>query len=256
MNYKTISIQIVDKVCILTLNRPEKLNILSRIFFDEFDHAINNISQNKNLRVLIIAGNEKVFSAGGDLNEIGNADRETAKVMCMGVQKVFASLFALDIPVIAAVSGIVYGGGLELALHCDIRFCSEETIFKLPESDLGLIPGAGGISLFSKIFSKADAAYYLMSGIEIPVETAMSKGLVQNVFETEKLLDETISFAKELSKKSRASLSAIKKILIAGYFETTEECLNMEIEEFVSTLNIDGKDKIREFFKFKVNKNK
>lgn len=251
MEYKTISLNNTGNICVLKLNRPEKLNILSQIFFDEFESAIDFIFKDKEIKVLIIAGTDKVFSAGGDLKEMELANRDRAKVMCIRVQKAFASLMSLEIPVIAVLSGIVYGGGLELALHCDIRFCSEKTDFKLPESDLGLIPGAGGISLFSKIFSPADAAYFLMSGEQIPVSTALNKGLVQKVFRQETYFEDSMQFAKELAQKSQNSLAAIKRILIAGYFESTGDCLDSEVEEFSSVLNIDGKNKIRRFFEKK-----
>ncbi len=256
MEYKTISLNNTGNICVLKLNRPEKLNILSQIFFEEFESAIDFVFNDKGIKVLIITGTDKVFSAGGDLKEMESADRVRAKVMCIRVQKAFASLMALEIPVIAVLSGIVYGGGLELALHCDIRFCSEKTDFKLPESDLGLIPGAGGISLFSKIFSNADVAYYLMSGEQIPVSIAFNKGLVQKVFRKETYFEDSMQFAEKLAQKNRNSLAAIKRILVSSYFESTSECLNSEVEEFSSVLDIDGKNKIKSFFETKKIKNK
>lgn len=251
MNYQTIAVSYEKKVCILSFCRPEKKNILSQIFFDEFEHAIESLFQDKELRVLVLTGDENVFSAGGDLKEIGEASDSQIKLLSMRVQAAFASLLSLDIPVIAAISGITFGGGLELALHCDIRFCSENTVFRLPESDLGLIPGAGGVRLFSRLFSPADAAYFLMSGREIPLETARNKGLVQKIFKQEELLPATLRFAHELSEKSKFALSSIKRILVATYFETTEECLNMEVEEFASALKNEAREGIEQFFKSK-----
>jgi enoyl-CoA hydratase/carnithine racemase len=249
MNYQTISVTYEKKVCILSFCRPEKMNILSQIFFDEFEHAIESLFQDKEVRVLVLKGDENVFSAGGDLNEIEEPSDSDIKLLSMRVQAAFASLFSLDIPVIAAISGITFGGGLELALHCDIRFCSDNTVFRLPESDLGLIPGAGGVSLFSRLFSPADAAYFLMSCREIPLETALNNGLVQKIFKQEELLPETIKFAHELSNKSKFALCSIKRILVAGYFKSTEECLNMEVQEFASALNNGGRSGIEQFFK-------
>lgn len=248
MDYQTISVEFDKKVCILSFCRPEKMNIIGNEFLDEFEHAIDKLFQNKDVRVLVITGNEKVFSAGGDLKEIASTSDSEIKLLSMRVQAAFASLFSLEIPVIAAISGVAFGGGLEIALHCDIRFCSENTVFRLPESDLNLIPGAGGISLFSKLFSPADAAYFLMSGREIPLETSLNKGLIQKIFKQEELLPETLKFAHELSKKSKFALSSIKRILVATYFETLEECLNMEVEEFSSALKNGGRKRIEQFF--------
>lgn len=251
MQYKSISVDISDNICVLTLNRPEKLNILSQIFFDDFELFIEQIRKNDDVKALVIHGNEKVFSAGGDLKEIQEADRDKIKLMSMRVQKSFLSLLSLDIPVIAALSGIVYGGGLELALHCDIRICSENAELRLPEADIGLIPGAGGVSLFARHFTHGDAAYYLMTGEQIPLKSALEKGLIQKIYDNKEYLSESMKLAKLFTTKSKFSLSAIKRILVAGYFNFTDECLNREVEEFASTLNHDGRNKISEFFKNK-----
>lgn len=252
MNYKTISLSTYNSnLVILKLDYEKKLNSLSQLFFDEFDDAIESILKNKDYKVLIIRGTEKVFSAGGDLKEIGSAGYEKALLMSMRVQKSFSALLNLKIPVIAALNGLVFGGGFELALHCDIRFCTNETILKLPESDLGLIPGAGGISIFSRIFSSADAAYYLFSGNQIPVADALSKGFVQKITNTDSIYDEAIKFAIELSKKSPESLTAIKKLLVMNLFEPLDACLEAEAREFSSVLQVSGKEKIKDFFNSK-----
>ncbi|MBN2778445.1 MAG: enoyl-CoA hydratase/isomerase family protein [Bacteroidales bacterium] len=254
MNYTTISLESNKSIFTLSLINEKKLNSLSQLFFDEFDDAISTIQNDNQARVLIIKGNEKVFSAGGDLKEIGAADYEKSFLMCTRVQRSFGLLHNLSIPVIAALDGIVYGGGFELALHCDIRFCTPETILRLPESDLGLIPGAGGISLFSKFISHSDAAFYLFTGDQIPIHDALSKGIVQKVISKEEIYKETLRFATELCKRSSESLSAIKKILYTNLYNDLNEGLTLESQEFTSVLQKAGRTKIDEFFKNKINK--
>ena len=254
MNYSTISIESNNDIIILSLINEKKLNSLSQLFFDEFDDAISNIQKENKAKILIIRGSEKVFSAGGDLKEIGAADYEKSFLMCTRVQRSFGLLHNLAIPVIAALDGIVYGGGFELALHCDIRFCTPETVLRLPESDLGLIPGAGGISLLSRFISFSDAAFYLFTGDQIPIQDALSKGLVQRVVPKVEILPETLRFAAELSKKSHESLAAIKKILYANLYSDLNEGLILESQEFTSVLQRAGRAKIDEFFKNKINK--
>ncbi|MDD2636831.1 MAG: enoyl-CoA hydratase/isomerase family protein, partial [Bacteroidales bacterium] len=119
MDYKTLSVETQNEVVILKLDFEAKLNSLSQLFFDEFIDAVEVLHKNKSAKVLIIRGTDKVFSAGGDLNEIGNASYEESFLMCVRVQKSFSMLQSLKIPVIAALNGIVFGGGFELALHCD-----------------------------------------------------------------------------------------------------------------------------------------
>ncbi len=248
MSYKTISLMNDSNITTLKLDYEQKLNSLSQTFFDEFDHAIEIVRNDKACKVLIIRGTEKVFSAGGDLKDIGSADSDKALMMCMRVQKSFGALHSLQLPVIAALNGIVFGGGFELALHCDIRFCTPSTVLRLPESDLGLIPGAGGISLFSRVFSPADAAYYLFTGNQIPIEDALLKGFVQRVYDNENLYDNVEAFAKELLSKSNESLTAIKKLLVMNLYDNLDDCLTNEAREFVSVLQASGKEKISEFF--------
>lgn len=251
MEYKTIVVTKHDNICILKLNYPQKLNSLSQFFFDEFDYAIEELFGDKSVKIFIIRGTDEVFSAGGDLKEIGDADYDKALLMCMRVQKSFAALQNLEIPVIAALNGIVYGGGFELALHCDIRFASESTVLRLPESDLGLIPGAGGIGMFSKYVSQGDAAYYLFTGNQIPLTKALESGFIQKVYSPNDIYDETIAFAKELTLKSSQSLAAIKKIIIGSLFLPVNELLEMEAREFSSVLQLSGREKIKSFFESK-----
>ncbi len=254
MNYQTISFEIIENIGILKLNYPQKLNSLSQLFFDEFDQIIELTLYNKECKVLIIRGTEEVFSAGGDLKEIGAADYEKSLLLCMRVQKSFSSLQNLPIPVIAALSGIVFGGGMELSLHCDIRFSTDTAILRLPESDLGLIPGAGGIGLFSRYFTLGDSAYYLFTGNQIPIEEAKSKGLIQKIYTQEEIYNETFKFAKELSLKSHESLAAIKKILISGMFKNLENSFKLEALEFSSVLQRSGRARIKSFFESKIKK--
>jgi len=249
MIYQTLNIsKHNEKIKILELCNFRKLNVLSQKFFDEFNDIIDNLNEDKNIRTLIIKGNEKVFSAGGDLSEIQKAEQNEAYLMCWRVQKSFERLMSLRFPVIAVLDGIVFGGGFELALHCDLRFCTENTILRLPEVDMGLIPGAGGISIFSRFFSNSDAAYYLFSGEQIPVEEALKKGIIQKVLKREEILNFAINFAEEISQKPPESISAIKRILFSNLFKNLDDCMKMEAKEFSSVLEKCGKEKIKQFF--------
>jgi enoyl-CoA hydratase/carnithine racemase len=254
MDYKTISVSRFENIIVLKLNYPQKLNALSQQLFDEFDHAIETIRLDKDCRVLLIKGTETVFSAGGDLKEIGAADYEKALLLCMRVQKSFGALPNLNIPVIALLDGIVFGGGMELALHCDVRLVAETAMLRLPESDLGLIPGAGGISLLSRYISLGDAAYFLYTGRQIPLDYALEKGLIQKIVKKDELNDYAMEFAKELCLKSPESLSAIKTVLYSGLFGNLNDTMTLEAREFSSVLQRSGKDKIKQFFNSKTKK--
>jgi len=248
MKYKTISFENQKKITVLHLNNPARLNSLSQLFFNEFDIFIKSLHKDNKCNVLIIKGLDDCFSAGGDLKEIGSADYEQSLLMCMRVQNSFEALFNLPFPVIAMLQGLVYGGGLELALHCDIRFSTDTAVLKLPEAELGLIPGAGGISILSKYLGHGDTSYYLFTGNQIPIDTAKAKGIIQRVFSKEDIYKETLKFAESLSEKSFESLMAIKKVLIHGMYNDLESSLNMETREFSSVLQACGHEKIKSFF--------
>lgn len=228
-------------------NEPT-MNAMSQLFLKEFHEAVESVRNDKECRVLIIRGTEKVFSAGGNLHEIAGADYEKAVLMATNAHYIYDGLLNLEIPVIAALDGIVYGGGLELALRCDIRFCTPETRFKFPEVDMGIIPGAGGISFLSRYISPTDIAYYVYSCKQIPVEYAKQHGIVQEVFQRNELYAKAEEFAKLLASKPREALRAAKHEIVATMHKELKECLNIEIKEFASTLQTDGKRTIEEWF--------
>ncbi len=251
--YKTIKTFTDENIKYIQLNNPQQYNKLSQLFLSEFETEINKSFNEKNLKCLIVYGHENVFSSGGDLKEISQADYNKSELMCRNVQSTFSLLQNLPIPVIACLRGIVFGGGLELALHCDIRFCSENTQIKMPEANIGLIPGAGGISLLSKYFSPGDTAYFVMSGYEIPLSKALQAGIIQSILPDNEIFEFTIKFAKELSQKPNESIKAIKSVLYNSLFKGLNKGFETEAKEFSSVVQKSGKLKIKEFFNKKSN---
>ncbi len=247
---KTISITHGTITTIKFDNEPT-MNAMSQLFLKEFHEAVESIRNDKECRVLIIRGTEKVFSAGGNLHEISGADYEKAVLMATNAHYIYDGLLNLEIPVVAALDGIVYGGGLELALRCDIRFCSPETRMKFPEVDMGIIPGAGGISFLSKYISPADIAYYVYSCKQITVDYANLHGIVQDVFPRNELYAKAEEFAELLASKPREALRAAKHEITATMSKPLSEALQIEIREFASTLQTDGKRIIAEWFEKK-----
>jgi len=249
--FETISISRSGDISIIKLDNESTMNAMSQLFLKEFHEAIENVRNDKDCRVLILRGTEKVFSAGGNLHEIAEADYEKATLMATNAHYIYDALLNLDIPVIAALDGIVYGGGLELALRCDIRFCTPETRMKFPEVDMGIIPGAGGISFLSRYIPPADIAYYVYSCKQIPVEYAKQHGIVQEVFSRNELYAKAEDFAKLIASKPREALRAAKHEIIATMSRPLSECLQIEIKEFAATLQNDGKRIIKEWFEKK-----
>lgn len=252
MRYKTLLLDIIENnISILTLNNRENYNCLSQIFFDEFEDAIEKINNNNNIRALIIRGTEGVFSSGGNLKEIKESDYNMANAMAIRCQNAFQSLMFLNIPVIAMIDGITIGGGFELALHCDFRFVSPKSVFRLPEINFGILPAAGGISIFSRLFNSADALFYLLTAKDIPIEKLLNCGIIQKIFSEKNIYNETIDFVKSIIQKPKESIAVIKKNYYRCFFEDINTCLKFDALEFSSLLQKIGKEKINNFYNSK-----
>ena len=249
--YQTIKLSKEENITTIKFDNEATMNAMSQLFLKEFHEALESVRCDADCRVLVLRGTQKVFSAGGNLREIAEADYEKAVLMATDAHYIYDGILNLEIPVIAALDGIVYGGGLELALRCDIRFATPKTRMKFPEVDMGIIPGAGGISFLSKYLSPSDIAYYVYSCNQIPVEYAQSHGIIQEVFDSEDLYSYTMEFAKKLAKKPANALRAAKHEIVSTMYGDIRESLKLEIKEFASTLQIDGKAKIKEFFEKK-----
>ncbi|MGE4288511.1 MAG: enoyl-CoA hydratase/isomerase family protein [Salinivirgaceae bacterium] len=183
MKYSYIECTQRDKVLLVRLNRPEKLNAINFSMVQELNHLFTSIDIDK-LNALFITGNEKAFSAGGDLSEMKTLSKAGAEKQSQYLHHTFQMLQTLPIPSVAFISGICLGGGLELAMHCDIRMAAENAQLGFPELKYGIIPGAGGTVLLPEQMGYNQAAYYLLTGETIPVETAQQQGLIQQLIPT------------------------------------------------------------------------
>lgn len=249
MNYQFIDVNIEDKVGYLLLSRPEKYNALCIAMVKEINHCFHELKNNESLNALFILGNEKAFCAGGDLKEMQFLSKEEAETRSQYVQDTFQILQTLSFPVVAWVNGICFGGGLELVLHCDFCFCSENAQLALPEVKYGMIPGAGGVTLLKHRMSKADAMYYLSTGDVIPLEKAYQSGLVQALYTKEAFDKNYIEKQKYFSTTNSEALRAIKKINSVDNKIPIKDVYSMESDSFSSLLYQNGRKGIDKNFK-------
>ncbi|MGH6799113.1 MAG: enoyl-CoA hydratase/isomerase family protein, partial [Roseiarcus sp.] len=154
MNYEFLKLEKEDGIAVLTLNRPDRLNAWNQKMRDEMAAAVRDLVGDDSLRVLIITGAGRAFSAGEDvrgmagLSDIGTRDfRRVAR----SIHNVFDEIEAIEVPVIAAINGVAAGGGLELALSCDFRLAADGAKLGFPENNVGLIPGSGSCSRLVKL---------------------------------------------------------------------------------------------------------
>jgi enoyl-CoA hydratase len=186
---------------------------------DELRELILALVADDGLRVLIITGEGRAFSAGEDvrgmqgLSEIGTKGfRRVAR----DIHNVFDEIEAIEVPVIAAINGVAAGGGLELALSCDFRFAAEGAKLGFPENNVGLIPGSGGCSRLVKVVGLSKAKRLVMSGEMILAPRALQIGLVDEVFAADELMPKAMEFAKQLATKAPLALGLAKLVLNAS----------------------------------------
>lgn len=220
--YETIRFQIDDDVAILTLNRPEKLNAISRRMAREIAEAVANPGD---ARVLIITGNERAFSAGADLNERGDPDERFSTLAA------YDGVASVAIPTIAAIEGYALGGGLELAMCCDLRVAAETARLGQPEVLRGILPGGGGTQRLPRLIGPGRANDLLFTGRHISGATAEQWGLVNRLTPPGQALDAAMRLARELAELSGPlALREIKMLVNLGNDLALDEALQLERE--------------------------
>jgi len=224
MEFQTLLYEVNDGLATVTLNRPEHLNAISLEMRADFTALSEDLFFNEAVRVVIFTGAGRAFSSGGDLAHFEKGWlTPTFRAHSRRLIKFFDDLEALEKPVIAALNGPATGGGLELALACDIRMAAEEATLGFRENYIGLIPGIGGCARFARLVGVAKAKELIFAGAMIPAQEAHAIGLVNRVVPGEKLLDEAREYAGMLLKRAPQSLGLAKKILnnVASLDQTT-----------------------------------
>ena len=216
----------------ITMNRPDALNALNTSTFDELNAVLDTIEKNSQLRVLIITGAGKAFVAGADIAEMQNKTSEEAKAFAEYGQRTFDRIQRLGIPVIAAINGFALGGGLELAMACDIRIASTKAKMGQPEVNLGLIPGFGGSQRLPRIVGIGNALYMLLTGEMIDAGEALRIGLIWKVTEPEELMSEVRRIAEVILSRGPLAVSILKQTVHEGMQLPLAEGFKLEADRF------------------------
>ena len=256
---KYIQIDLLNEIAILRINRPEALNAMNLDVIFELARAIDIISADEGVKVLVITGaGERSFCAGADISYMVNIDAVTAEKYASSAQSVLNKIEKMEKPVIAAVNGFALGGGCELSLVCDIRIASENAKIGQPEVTIGIPPGWGGTQRLLRVVGPAKAKEMIFTGKMITAHEAATIGLVNQVISlsdeeksnldpsidqnnekeksialskllNKKLLEHCITFAKEITKNSFNAVRISKMLINKGMDADIDTGLRLEI---------------------------
>ena len=210
--YKTIEIEITDRIAVLKFSRPAQLNAMNRQMMDEIIEGIQWINENKETTVAVIYGEGRAFMAGADIKEYGSQTSEQFVAFQEKGKLLYKSIESSSKPWIAAVNGFALGGGFEIALACDLIVASEQAKMGLPEVFLSLIPGGGGTQRLIQKIGINRVKEMLFFGTQYDAATLSNWGIVNRVFLSDNFLSEAMAFAGKLSQRSRSSIAELKRL--------------------------------------------
>ncbi len=219
-----------ENIALITLNRPDALNALSRGLLEELDKVLEEIRKDDKIRSVVITGAGRAFSAGFDLSEAGAGDEADMKAGMKLGQNVFDKIETFDKPVIAAINGYALGGGLEMAAACDMRIASEKASLGTTEVNLGLIPSWGGCVRIPKLTGRANAAQILLTGERFDAKEAERLGLLNKIVAPDELKSTAMYLAGQLATKAPIAMRIVKNILSKAMEISMEEGNKMMTE--------------------------
>lgn len=247
-SYTTITLEREGHSALLTFNRPEVLNALNTTVATEALDAVETIGSDPDVRVLVLTGAGRAFVAGADIAEMQAKNPQEARIYSELGHRFMNTLQDLPQPVIAAINGFCLGGGLEVALACDIRIAAEAAQFGLPETILGIIPGWGATQRAARLVGAARTKEMIFTGARIKSQEALAMGLVNRVVPDEKLMDTVREMTERICRQGQTALRQAKAVINSGIELSLGEALRLEIDTFVDLFDTpDRKEGMQAF---------
>ena len=221
MNYETIQLEMRDSVCVLTLNRPERLNALTVQVANEFKAAVSEALE-RGARVIVLTGAGRAFCAGGDVREMQEIAKKDGRLEAFFdeplrvLNEAILLIRQTPVPFIAAVNGVASGGGCNFALACDLVIAAESARFNQAFIKIGLTPDCGGTFILPRLVGWKRATELLFSGDLISATAAAEMGMINSVVPDDELMNKTMVMAEKLAQAPTAAIGQIKLLLDAS----------------------------------------
>ncbi|MDB5069251.1 MAG: enoyl-CoA hydratase [Candidatus Eremiobacteraeota bacterium] len=216
-----------EHVALVRLNRPKVLNALSNALAEQLAGTLERLDADGVTRAVVIAGDDRAFAAGADIAEFASEGPHL---------EVWDRIWAVGLPTIAAVRGLALGGGLELAMSCDMMVVADDARLGQPEINLGVIPGAGGTQRLTRTVGKTLATEMVLLGREISGREAELHGLANRAVPAERVLPVALDLAKRLAKQAPHAVRTAKKIIARAFEESLHAGLLDERRAFYALL--------------------
>ncbi len=246
MTYRYILVERDERIQIITLNRPDKLNALNWDLVGEVADALEEADRDPEIGCNIITGaGNRAFAAGADIAEMAEANPAT---MLTGPFQGWDRIRRIHKPIIAAVNGYALGGGCELALHCDLILASDNAKFGQPEINLGIIPGAGGTQRLAHVLGKYKTMEMVLTGAQLSAQEMATAGLVNHVYPAEQLMEEAKKLARLIASKAPIAVRLAKDAVLRAFEVPLEDGLAYEKHNFALLFSTeDQKEGMRAF---------
>jgi len=247
MTYENIVVESHDRVGLIRLNRPQRMNALNDALAKELAAALHAFDDNDGIGCIVITGNEKAFAAGADIGAM--AEWDYAKVYGDDyITRDWEEVIRIRKPVIAAVAGYALGGGCELAMACDTIIAADTAKFGQPEITIGTMPGMGGTQRLPRAIGKAKAMDWCLTGRMVDVTEAERAGLVARIVPAAQLETEALAFAAKIASFSLPVVLKVKESINRAYESSLAEGIRFERREFHATFALaDQKEGMRAF---------
>ena len=235
MSYETIQLEMRDLVCVLTLNRPDRLNALTVEVAKDFKAAVAEAIE-RGARAIVITGAGRAFSAGGDLREMQEIAKKDGRVEAFFdeplrlLNEAIVLIRETPVPFIAAVNGVASGGGCNLALACDLVIAAESARFNQAFIKIGLTPDCGGTFMLPRLVGWKRATELLFTGELVGAKAAAEMGMINSVTPDEELMSRAMAMADKLAQAPTAAIAEIKKLLEASATNDLRSHLDLERE--------------------------